>query len=138
MQRRGPLGKIRSLRLKQIDEGSVTRTPAFAVAAAGRLNCGVQARFLAVDDRKINVHPRFDQAGRDHAAGEMLLEPIPDFGERLSPVGRGHQRREVIVSLAGQPHKQRLRLQLGVDDAERLLVLLDALDQFCVGQLPQV
>ena len=54
--------------LKNRDDALLRRPLSLAVAAARRLQDGIEPRKLAIDRREVHVHARFDQRGGDHPA----------------------------------------------------------------------
>ena len=123
---------------KDSDEAVIGAVLSVPVAAARRLQYGVQTGHFPVYCREIDVHARFNQGGGNHPAGQTRLQTLPHGLQHCLTVGRAHQRGKMEVSLARKLPVDLLRGLSGVDDAQHLRMGRQRIGQGCVGERPRV
>ena len=131
-------GGSRDFTGKDGDDAVIGTAFSVPVAAACRLQYGVQTGHLPVYCREVNVHACFDQGGGNHPAGQTRLQTLPHGLQHCLTVGRTHQRGKMKVSVTGKPGIDFLRGLSGVDDAQHLRMGGQRIGQGCVGERPRV
>ena len=91
----------------------------FAVTPPRGLGDGIETGECPIDDRKVNIHPRLNELGGNHPAGQSGFEAVFDFRQAGAAVLRAEPGAEMVVSrvFPKQPVEGR-GVPFGIYDAE--------------------
>ena len=102
------------------DQAFGGRAEPFPVAAARRLQNGIETGFFPPGGRKIHVHACFDQRGGDHPAGFAVQQAGADLVQEALAVGRAEQGGQAITPLRFQHGIELLRCGAAIDHTQGL------------------